>query len=166
MSGVKGKSGRKAQPKSVKELKGTFRLDQHNEQQPVVAPLKRAPVCPSHLEGVARATWQRTAKVLIGMGVLTEADLHALEAYCVVYARWQAAEKELADAGSLVVWGGIGGLTRVASPYVKITEDCLKQLRAWMNEFGITPSSRSRVRVEKKAPVADPEDWFGNLHRN
>jgi len=35
-----------------------------------------------------------------------------------------------------------------------------------MNEFGITPSSRSRVKVEKKGPaVVEQEDWF-NDHRN
>ena len=69
-------------------------------------------------------------------------------------------ESGTTDQVDSIVWGGIGGLTRVASPYVKIAEDSLKQLRAWMNEFGITPSSRSRVKVEKKAPVADTEDWF------
>ena len=34
-----------------------------------------------------------------------------------------------------------------------------------MNEFGITPSSRSRVKVKKKESGPEEEDWF-NIRRN
>ena len=166
MSGVRGKSGPRYKPTQVKQLAGTLRPDRVNHNEPVGPILGKMPPCPSHLNGEARKTWSKVGRALIDMGVLTGVDLQGLEAYCVVYARWQEAEKKLADSGQLIVWGGKDGLTQGPSPYLRIAEDSLKQMRAWMNEFGITPSSRSRVKVEKKAPVADPEDWFGDLHRN
>ena len=97
------------------------------------------------------------------MGVLANQDLHALEAYCSSYGEWRLAKGQLRKYG-MVHKGKDGAM--VVSPYVKIAEDAKKQMRAWMNELGITPSSRSRVKVEKKAPVSDPEDWFGHDHRN
>ncbi len=163
MAGVKGRSGRKALPKVTKELSGTFRKDQHNANEPVLPVYEKAPGPPTHITGEARKAWQRVAKVLTTMGVLTEADLHALEAYCVVYARWEDAEANLKQYGVMLTKGG----SLFPSPYLRIAEDCLKQMRAWMNEFGITPSSRSRVKVDKKAPeTPGGRDWFGDANRN
>ena len=162
MPGVKGKSGRKTKPKVLKELAGTFRADQHNENEPIMPALDIAPRCPAHLKGEVRKTWQRVGRLLAKTGVLTQADLHALEAYCVVFARWQDAETNLTTYGVMLTRDG----QLFASPFLRIAEDSLKQMRAWMVEFGLTPSSRSRVKVEKKEPPKlDNEDWF-NDHRN
>ena len=163
MPGVKGKSGRKAKPRAVKELAGTFRADRHNANEPTLPALETGPPCPGHLTGEAESTWVRLAELLTTMGVLTEADLHALEAYCVTYARWHDAEAQLRQYGVMLFKDG----SLFPSPYLRIAEDSLKQLRSWMTEFGITPSSRSRVKVEKKAPVAPGgRDWFGESNRN
>ena len=101
--------------------------------------------------------------MLLDMGVLTAADLDALEAYVVVHTRWRDAETQLGIYGVMLTRDG----QLFPSPYLRIAEDCLKQMRAWMNEFGITPSSRSRVKVEKREPakLGDNEDWF-NERRN
>jgi P27 family predicted phage terminase small subunit len=112
--------------------------------------------------GEGKKAWVRVGRVLLDMGVLTGADLHALEAYCTVYARWKDAEAHLQQNG--VMLSNAGKL--FPSPYLKIAEDNSKAMRAWMTEFGITPSSRSRVSVErKKSAIPDNEDWF-NEHLN
>ena len=165
MSGVPGESGRKPLPKATKELAGTYRADQHNPNEPNLPALENTPRCPAHLNGEAKKAWHRTGKVLVSMGVLTEADLNGLEAYCSVYGRWKDAEAHLGQAG-LTTLGGQTGMVVVPSPYLKIVEDSLKQMKGWMVEFGLTPSSRSRVKVEKREPLkSDGEDWF-NDHRN
>lgn len=156
MAGVKGQSGRKAKPKVLKELMGTFREDRHNPNEPTLPALEKAPPCPAHLTGEIEKTWQQISELLTTMGVLTEVDLHALEAYCVVYTRWQDAESNLRTYGMMLQKGG----SVFPSPYLRVAEDCLKQMRSWMNEFGITPSSRSRVKVEKPELVDEDEDWF------
>ena len=157
MPGVKGKSGRKRLPKVVKELSGTFRKDQHNEDEPQLAAYTKAPGCPRKFTGEARKTWQRVATLLTRMGVLTEADLDAVSAYTRIFTRWEEAESQLSTYGVMLSKGG----SLFPSPYLRIAEDCLKQRRAWMNEFGITPSSRSRVRVDKPPKQNDKDNWFG-----
>ena len=163
MPGTKGKSGPKPKPDAVKALAGTLRAGRVNDAQPSLPALVTAPRCPSHLKGEARKVWGKVGKLLANMGVLTEADLHALEAYCVVFARWQDAEAQLGTYGVMLSRDG----QLFPSPYLRIAEDCLKQMRAWMTEFGITPSSRSRVKVEKKELVTPGgRDWFGDANRN
>ncbi len=166
MSGVKGRSGRKALPRAVKELSGTFRADQHNVNEPILGALVTAPRCPGHLKGVAQKTWREMAKLLVSMRVLTAVDLCALEVLCVVYARWYEAESKLKEYGMMLISAG-----RVyPSPYIQIAKNSEKEMRAWMLEFGLTPSSRSRVSVAKvetpSRPLdSDARDWFGD-HRN
>ena len=157
MSGVKGKSGPRYKPTQVKQLAGTLRADRMNPNEPVGTVLNKMPPCPSHLNGGARKTWFKVGRALINMGVLTWVDLHGLAAYCVVHARWEEVETQLQTYGVMLSQDG----RLFPSPYLKIAEDCLKQMRAWMTEFGITPSSRSRVTAQKKEPAdLGEEDWF------
>ena len=163
MPGVKGKSGPRYKPKVLKELQGTLRDDRHPANEPEFEPLAKAPRCPTKLTGEARKVWKHLGGLLAGTRVLTEVDLHGLEAYCVIYARWVDAEANLAKYG--VMMSDDGKL--FPSPYLRIAEDSLKQMRSWMMEFGITPASRSRVSVDKKATPDAPasRDWF-NDNRN
>lgn len=160
MTGVKGKSGPRTLPDSVKKLAGTYRGDQSNDLQPVLTALTEIPAAPSYLSAMAKRFWTRTAGVLVGMGVLTEADLPGLEAYSSIYARWRDAEAKL--KGGMTVEGNVEKL----KVYSRVSRECSKEMKSWMVEFGLTPSSRSRIRVEKKEPPKpDGEDWF-NDHRN
>ena len=153
------KSGRKAKPEAVKELAGTARPDRVGPDAVTVEPFEKAPKCPPHLKGVAKYMWQRTAAELTTMRVLTQVALRGLEIYCSLYPRWRKAEDYLAK-------NGYHTSMMVASPYVKISLDCSVQMKSWMNEFGITPSSRSRVKVEKKVPeTPGGRDWFSE-HKN
>lgn len=163
MSGTAGKSGRKPQPRAAKELKGTYRADQHNEDEPTPMVFTEAPACPSFLTGHARTAWQTLAEELSSTGVLSKQDLFALETFCASYGEWRTAKGQLRKYG--MTHKGEDGRV-VVSPYVKIAEDAKKQIKAWANELGVTPSSRSRVKVEKKALPSDNDFWFGDSHRN
>ena len=131
--------------------------------EPEDEPATEAPPAPSYLKEMAKRAWRRTAGQLVEMGVLTEADLVALEAYCTLDAHYRDAESHL--KASMLVTGANG--QKILSPYHRVSRECLKEMKAWMLEFGLTPSSRSRVRV--KQPTADEggetEDWF-NDHKN
>ena len=108
------------------------------------------PDCPAHLEGEARAEWFRTASVLQEMGLLTRADRSALAAYCVVYARWLQAEAQVKKHGTIVKSPEKG--FPMTSPYLTVANQALEAMRKLLIEFGLTPSSRSRIRV---TPVPD-----------
>ena len=163
MPGVKGKSGQRYKPTQAKQLAGTLRPERVNPNEPAGPVLGKMPPCPSHLNGEARKTWSKFGRALIEMGVLTWVDLHGLAAYCVVHARWLEVETQLQTYGVMLSQDG----RLFPSPYLKIAEDCLKQMRAWMTEFGITPSSRSRVTATKAKPTkVEGDDWFGVNNRN
>ena len=159
-------SGRKPKPTATKKLEGTYREDRDNLNAPEFEPFTKAPSCPSYITGKARAAWQKHSSLLTEAGVLTPSDLHALEAYCVTYSQWRDAVEQLKK--SMTTWGGVGGVELKASPYVAIAKDSQAAMRQWMNELGITPSSRSKVTGTKKQEKTTPggRDWFGDAVRN
>lgn len=149
-------TGRKRKPTALRVLQGNPGKRPLPENEPVAPVGERTPGVPRHLKGDARRAWRKVAPVLHNMRVLTDADLHALEAYCVAYARWRKAEDELA-LGNYVIKTDKGNL--VQSPWVGIANKAMDQMRRFMVEFGMTPSSRARVKVEPKA-AADPFKEF------
>ena len=58
--------------------------------------------CPDHLSDGAKAEWERMAKLLAQLGLLTAIDGVAFEAYCTLVARWREAEEALKKTGPVV----------------------------------------------------------------
>jgi len=81
---------------------------------------------------------------LLQAGLLTEIDGPALMGYCIAYGRLLDAEAKLREYGSVMKAPG-GHLAH--SPYLAIANKALEQMRAMLVEFGMTPSSRSRVQA-------------------
>jgi P27 family predicted phage terminase small subunit len=104
------------------------------------------PVPPSHLDEQAKAEWARVAPILHGLGLLTKADTPALELYCTTYSRWLTAEIAMREHG-MVVKSPSG--YPIQNPYLSIATSALKQMKQLLAEFGMTPSSRTRVRPDK-----------------
>ena len=101
--------------------------------------------------------------------MLTRVDGKALAAYCHCFARWFEAEKELEKLGIIVeepILGGpindreIVGYKYKRNPAVSISNDALRLMRAYLVEFGMTPSSRTRIRIEKPDEAEDPAEKF------
>jgi len=138
-------------PTALKKLRGNpgRRPLPKNEPEPEIV----APSCPKHLVGEARKEWRRMSKQLVELGLLSKIDRAALAGYCTVWGRHVEAEVELRKAG-LIVKEPTSGYP-IQNPYLAIANTALKQMRAFSVEFGLTPSSRSRVTVskpEKKNP--------------
>ena len=157
MAGTKGKSGRKRKPTAAKALAGTLRHDRLTPEDAGASLLTNIPYCPAHIQGEARREWRRAARRFIALQVLTRADIPALEFYCTLYARWKSAEAYLAQEGGLTILGGATGSTEVPSPYVKISDDCMKQMRPWLAEL---QSRKSATPAKPKEEELD-EYFFG-----
>ena len=56
-----------------------------------------------------------------------------------------------------MVTGGLGG--PIINPRVRIANDHFKKLLNLWREFGMTPSSRSRIRAETDKPDDDFDAW-------
>ena len=140
--GQKGRENmaRKPKPTAIKILEGNPGRRKLNKREP--KPLRKAPRCPAWLEDEARQEWRRLAKALEAMGVLTEVDMAVFAAYCQAYGRWKQAEDKIKD-GNLVFLTPSGYPQQ--NPYLSIAQQNMKLMHSFASEFGLTPSSRSRI---------------------
>ena len=132
--------GRKPKPTAMKELEGNPGKHPLNTSEPM--PNKKAPACPKWLEPEAKKEWRRLAKQMEAIGILTEVDMAAFAGYCQAYARWKEAEEFIEQHGTIVKTPS-GYWQQV--PQVSIAQTNLKVMLKFCSEFGLTPSSRSRM---------------------
>ena len=132
--------GRKPKPTAVKALEGNPGKRRLNTGEP--GPEKKAPRCPSWLEGEAKKEWKRMAGQMEKLGILTEIDMAAFAGYCQAYARWKEAEEYISVHGT--VMQAPSGYCQQA-PQVSIAQTYLKIMNRFCEQFGLTPSSRSRI---------------------
>jgi len=146
-----GRRGPPPKPVALHELHGN----------PGKRPLKgkpkppvEAPSCPKSLSPAARKVWKRIVPQLKMMGVLAAVDRDALVAYCRTYARWEAAEDFLEKHGEVYPIRDEAGRVRYMQqfPQVAIARNLLQTLRAYQQEFGLTPSARSRIDITPPRP--------------
>ena len=144
-------AGRKPLPTPVKLMKATARPQRLNKDEP------RAPVAvpeaPVHLDGRARTKYAEMAEMLARYGVMTELDSGALARYAVIWCRWVDAEDALKRVGPTVTTVA-GNL--IQNPHLSLANRCLSQLAQIESEFGLTPSSRTRVRAVSPPRETDP----------
>lgn len=117
------------------------------------------PPCPERLQGAARDAWERFSSELAECGVGSQLDAAALELLCEAYAAHVEAATQVAKNGA--VWierPEPGKLPKFAySPYWVVQKNEYKKLLTLLSEFGMTPSSWSRVQT---APRRDSLDEF------
>lgn len=106
--------------------------------------LTKTPPAPAWLSTWARAEWKRAVPELVARGVLTKADLGAVESYCAA----AGSARQIAEAIATMPLPDLklGGLQiRFAT--------LARQLGA---ELGLSPVSRSRIGTA--APADDDDD--------
>lgn len=137
--------GRKPKPTKLKQLAGNpgHRALNSSEPQPPVP--ERPPYAPRFLNDDGKKEWRRVVGILMDLGLYTELDRTALAMYCQVYGRWVRMERELADE-ALVLVGTEGGLYQ--NPKLHVANKAWEQQRKILAEFGLTPSSRSRLELK------------------
>jgi P27 family predicted phage terminase small subunit len=108
---------------------------------------------PPHLTGEAKAEWERVIGQLRKLNLASSLDRAALAAYCVCWERWLGAERELRRYGAVV--RSAHGYP-VPSPYLTVATTALKQMREFLVEFGMSPSSRARVQTDELPGPARP----------
>jgi len=154
------------QPTSLRVLRGNPGKRSLNGREPRLE--LRTPSCPRWLGPEAKKAWHQTVPVLCRMRILTRVDRDALTAYCQTYARWVAAEMFLDKHGEVYPLRDEKGNVRCMQqfPQVAIARGLLQVLRCYQQEFGMTPSARSRVHVIPDLPQ-DPESerFFGRSPR-
>jgi P27 family predicted phage terminase small subunit len=153
-------SGRKPIPTKLKLLRGNpgKRPLPENEPQPQV----RLPSAPTFLSEEGKREWKRTGRRLQSLGLMTEIDTSALAAYCQAWARWKEAEEMLNQFGAVIKVGG----SLQPSPYLSVANKAMAQMVKLLAEFGMTPSSRSRVTAVATEKAEDPMDALRRMNAN
>lgn len=142
--------GRKPTPTALKLVRGNPGKRPLPENEPT--PKGEADM-PDWLTPAAAEHWPLVAKQLREAGVLTAIDSAALALYCEAFARWRDATDKVTRYGSVVKTPN--GFP-VQSPYLAIANKAHEQMTKLLVEFGMTPSSRTRV---SKAPDETPDEY-------
>ena len=150
-------AGRKPLPTHLKLVKGTARPHRLNKDEP--KPTVAQPEAPAHLDERAKAKFVAMAEMLARHGVMTELDTGALARYAVVWCRWVDAEAEIKRRGPVVKTEG-GNV--IQNPFLAVANKCLLQMAQLESEFGLTPSSRSRIRMAEPTETVDPFEEYLN----
>jgi len=88
---------------------------------------------------------------LYAMGVLADVDENALARYCQIWERWRDCEAHTSKHGqSFQFTDKNGSVSYRLYPEAKMSHTLAGELRKLETEFGMTPSSRSRVETDKK----------------
>jgi len=149
------KRGRRPKPTQLKILEGTHR-----------GPVKREPSAPVgvppmperlKVDQVALAKWQELSAILSGMGVLTTGDGEALATLCEVHSAEQSCLLAL-RAGGATIHTDLGGVK--PNPAGSLYRSLVAMKASLLSEFGLTPSSRTKLAAQVEVKKDDLEEFF------
>lgn len=146
-----GKRGPRPEPTALKILKGNPSKRPLNDDEPLPDP--SVPRCPSWLDDEAKAKWKQIVPQLKEMGVLTRIDSDALVMLCTAWSRWKDAEEFIEKHGNsypsyTTDEDGKKVLKNLNQfPEVTIAKNLYQVVNRLHGEFGMTPSSRSSIKV-------------------
>ncbi len=154
-----GKRGPKPKPASVRKLLG------NPGKRPIRPDLPAppgAPPIPARLmvDPVAVEKWHEFVPILLGIGTLTTADGEALATLCEVHSAAQACLLEFRATGP-VMHTDLGGVK--PNPAGPLYRGLVSLQASLMGEFGLTPTSRTRLGGKEEKPADEVEDFF-RLH--
>lgn len=142
--------GRKPKPTALKILEGC-RKDRVNTNGPIFrADGDTEP--PVWLDAYAREHWEELSAVLRRAGLFTEGDRAALAQLCDDYS---TIRKSVEGVDGIE----LGDYERMRSLMTN-ADKARDRYRRMLVEFGLTPSSRSRIKAPAEGPRDDLEDFL------
>jgi len=150
--------GPSPKPTHLKVLDGNPGKRPLNMNEP--KPRPKAPKCPAWLNAVAKKEWKRVVPELERLGLLTCVDGAALEGYCESYSKWVEMSQFLKkfEKQGYMFKTPSGYMQQL--PQVSMAQRYLSLVKAFCCEFGLTPSSRSRMTIPGQAEEDDPMEAF------
>lgn len=158
-----------AKPTALKILQGNpgNKPLNHDEPKPRVA--SALPPPPQHLTNypLAVENWQVEGKVLVGVGILTDADWRVFASRCYLYSEMVSMMEDIRIKGrvvDVVTFSRNGSMTTrtVSNPMVKMLDTTIAEYRRTGNLLGLDPVSRGRLRVGN----SKKEDKLGDFLRS
>ncbi len=150
--------GRPPKPTAIKEAEGNPGKRKLNQDEPKPAPLRSLKPPANSLPDV-RKFWRKYGPMLDKLGVLTEADVAALDLMAIHYALAKAALAALTTSdGKLELTSkDEEGVTR-KHPMLQVLRDNSASFRLYSVLFGLNPAARARLVVSE--PEDDDDAFF------
>lgn len=142
-----GLRGRAPKPTVIEIAEGFPGKRGINQREP--KPTATRPKMPEQvrLDPIAAREWRRMAPMLERMRVLTEADGAMLGNLCIDYSLLQQAQDGLRKSGMLIKHPETGHIHQ--NPLVAIVRSQADAVNRTLREFGMSPSSRSRIQTRE-----------------
>ncbi|MBK8270175.1 MAG: phage terminase small subunit P27 family [Planctomycetes bacterium] len=144
-----GRRGPSPTPTPILKLRGSTLVTKKREKAEVRGPAG-LPECPDWLDSEGQAAWEQIVPLLSAMGILTRIDANALGRYCRLWTRWKKAEEFITKNGDVYPLKAEDGKIKclMQFPQVSIAMKLAQQLTRLEQEFGMTPSARSRIQLQ------------------
>ena len=149
--------GRKPIPSKVIDIRGGSKLTHRPPRSGEPKPPAGIPKYPPHLDKAAKQEWRRMAKDLEPLGILTNLDKAVFALYCEAFSTWAMATEKIQKEGML--YKAPSGFPMI-NPYFYIANKSKEQMLKALIELGMTPSSRSRVRVSEPPKEENKKERF------
>ena len=147
--------GRKPKPTALKVLEGNPGKRPLPNNEPKPKPI--APERPAWLTGEGKKMWDKLAPELERVGLLTSVDGEAFAAACQCWKTYVECQRYLKKHGYTYEYENkAGAVNEIERPQVKIGQKALDQFKAFCTEFGLTPSSRTRIEIKHGQEDEDP----------
>jgi P27 family predicted phage terminase small subunit len=158
-----GKRGPPPKPTAIKLLEGNPGRRPVNRAEPQAE--HKLPNPPRGWPKERRALWKRLAAMLERSGAATKLDGVAFELLVRALIDFHAAAEKVAQYGPVFMERGDGKIPKFAySPYWCVQNREFEKVKALLAEFGMTPSSRTRV-VSASASAEAPDSPLVALMR-
>lgn len=154
-----GRRGPPPLPSAIKRARGTYQSCRESPSEP--RGTRGVPDMPPGLDDRERAEWQDLGARLLAMGVLHKQQLEAFELLVRAKCRFIALAERVREMGE-VLTDANGDLYR--NPVVVSAERAAVEYRRLLLEFGLTPSSATRVHADGErvgAEDATARRFFG-----
>ncbi len=151
--------GRKKLPTEIKQLKGTLRADREIKDAMNPTKIIDLPYPPEYLNEDAKKEWYVIIKEYHKLGMISKLDLGILGLYCNEISIYIEMTNKLRDKDRVMVFKNPDGSIKYAAqvPYQKIANDALAKALKIASEFGLTPSSRTKISTGQ---ITDNDDPF------
>lgn len=144
--------GRKPTPSKLKQLRGRPDHRPINADEPEYELVLPPP--PVDLTEIGKSKWDELSLLFYNQRILTAADLDMLHLFCQEYELYVETYAAMKKEGGVVVKTDKGN--PIQNPYLSVANQCKERMMKIMIEFGMSPSSRSRIKVTASPPA--PKD--------
>jgi P27 family predicted phage terminase small subunit len=157
-------SGRPRKATEVLREQGAYKSNPRRENKQEPKPNKIAPDKPATVEDdpIASQKWDSLCILLEQCGLLADTDSDLMELFCITFSQYRRLLKQINTTGFTIVTRD----PQTNNPVVKRNPIMIEYrniadlLRRLIPEFGLSPSSRSRLVSTRKEEKSEFQKWL------